>query len=170
MPRNIEVKARLDDRTEVEARVAALADHGPERIAQEDIFFPASHGRLKLRLLGADRGQLIFYERADRHGPRLSAYRIAPTHEPHALAALLDAALGRRAVVRKVRTLYLIGRTRVHLDAVEGLGEFLELEVVLGDGEIEEEASREAHALMAQLGIGRGMLVDRAYVDLLTDG
>ena len=63
--------------------------------------------------------------------------------------------------------LYLAGRTRIHLDAVEGLGEFLELEVVLRDGESAEDGVAEARRIMAALGIGPGHLVEGAYVDHL---
>ena len=69
--------------------------------------------------------------------------------------------------MRKLRQLFLVGRTRVHLDRVEGLGEFLELEVVLEEGESSGAGIAEAHALMAQLGVGADQLVLGAYVDLL---
>ncbi|MCY1506240.1 putative adenylyl cyclase CyaB [compost metagenome] len=69
--------------------------------------------------------------------------------------------------MRKQRRLFLVGRTRVHLDRVEGLGEFLELEVVLQDGEPAEAGVAEAHALMARLGVAEDQLVQGAYVDLL---
>lgn len=61
----------------------------------------------------------------------------------------------------------MIGRTRVHLDDVKGLGHFLELEVVLNEGEPAEAGIEEAHALMAQLGIAPAQLIEEAYVDLL---
>ena len=69
--------------------------------------------------------------------------------------------------MRKHRTLYLVGRTRVHLDRVEGLGDFLELEVVLGEDESAAEGEAEAWALMARLEISPRQLVETAYVDLL---
>lgn len=59
------------------------------------------------------------------------------------------------------------GRTRIHLDRVRGLGEFLELEVVLRDGESAELGVQEAHELMALLGVGDSQLIEGAYVDLL---
>jgi len=55
----------------------------------------------------------------------------------------------------------------VHLDRVEGLGHFLELEVVLKENERAESGVQEAHSLMAQLGIEPSQLVETAYVDLL---
>ena len=69
--------------------------------------------------------------------------------------------------MRKQRTLFLAGRTRIHLDSVEGLGCFLELEVVLSDDEPVEAGIREAHELMERLGVERSQLVEEAYVDLL---
>ena len=53
--------------------------------------------------------------------------------------------------MRKHRTLYLVGRTRVHLDRVDGLGHFLELEVVLADGESADAGVKEARALISTL-------------------
>jgi predicted adenylyl cyclase CyaB len=85
------------------------------------------------------------------------------------LREALTLAHGQVGRVVKERTLFLVGRTRVHLDAVEGLGSFMELEVVLGDGETPESGVVEAHELMSRLGIQPSDLVDVAYVDLLTN-
>jgi predicted adenylyl cyclase CyaB len=63
----------------------------------------------------------------------------------------------------------LVGRTRVHIDRVEGLGTFVELEVVLDDGESENVGFQEARELMAVLGIEDSALINRSYVDLLND-
>ena len=170
MPTNIEIKARLPDRAAVENILESLGARGPEVLHQEDVFFNNPAGRLKLRTLAPDRGELIYYERADTGGPKASRYEITRTPEPAALRALLTAALGTRGTVRKVRTLYLLGRTRVHLDRVEGLGDYVELEVVLADGDIVEDGTREADALMARLGISEADLVVGAYIDLLVTG
>ena len=82
---------------------------------------------------------------------------------------MLTAALGERAVVRKRRLLYHAGRTRIHLDEVEGLGCFCELEVALAPGDTVAGGERTAAALMERLGIGAADLVARAYVDLLEE-
>ena len=79
----------------------------------------------------------------------------------------LRLAYGQVGRVVKSRTLYLVGRTRVHLDRVEGLGHFLELEVVLEDDEPCDSGVREAHALMGRLGIDPSTLIETAYFDLL---
>ena len=86
---------------------------------------------------------------------------------PDSLRNLLTQAFGIRGVVRKNRTLFLVGNTRVHLDEVEGLGSFMELEVVLGPEEGEAEGQAIAVDLMARLGIKESDLVEQAYIDLL---
>jgi len=170
MARNIEIKARIPSINALEAAVAALADDGPTPIAQDDTFFPCPSGRLKLRELTATEGQLIFYQRPDAAGPQASHYDTAPTDAPAGLRRVLAKALGTGGRVRKKRTLYRCGRTRVHLDRVEGLGDFLELEVVLAQGEAEASGLAEARRLMAALGIAEDSLIAGAYVDLLAAG
>ncbi|MBP7567812.1 MAG: class IV adenylate cyclase [Burkholderiaceae bacterium] len=170
MPRNVEIKARLDDLNAVAAKAAALANQGPIAIAQDDTFFRCDHGRLKLRVFSETEGELIFYRRSDRQGPKESFYVRSPTASPATLREALTLAHGEVGRVIKDRTLYLIGRTRVHLDKVQGLGDFLELEVVLEDGESLEAGVQEAHRLMKELGVASSQLVGGAYVDLLAQG
>ena len=168
MPSNVEIKARLRDRKGVEVLVSARADHGPELIVQEDAFFPCEAGRLKLRTFSDDRGELIFYRRLDTEGPAESEFFKAPTSDPAAMTRAMTAGLGTLGVVRKRRTLYLVGQTRVHLDEVEGLGDWLELEVVLEDGQSADEGAVVARELMRVIGVGEADLEARAYIDLLT--
>ena len=167
MARNIEIKARISSVDALAERVAALADEGPIAIAQDDTFFPCPNGRLKLRTFAPDHGELIYYRRADAAGPKESFYLRSTTTEPGVMRDALTQAYGQAGRVVKQRTLFLVGRTRVHLDEVVGLGTFLELEAVLQDGESTEDGVREAHALMAQLGVDAADLVEGAYVDLL---
>ena len=167
MPRNIEIKARVPNIKEVASRAAAIADTGPFELEQDDTFFPCESGRLKLRAFSSDSGELMFYRRPDQQGPKESFYLLSPTSAPETLRQTLSLAYGQAGRVRKHRTLFMIGRTRVHLDRVQDLGHFLELEVVLSDGESAELGIREAHELMAKLGVDPSQLVDGAYVDLL---
>lgn len=174
MSRNIEIKARVLHPEELQARAAAIADQGPFVIAQDDTFFACPHGRLKLRAFsgkeGENQGELIFYRRADTTGPKESYYLITPTASPDTLRATLTEAYGQIGRVRKQRTLYLTGATRIHLDRVDGLGDFMELEVVLDEGQAAEQGMAIAHALMAELGIAGDQLVEGAYLDLLRAG
>src|SRR5438477_13055893 len=116
MARNIEIKARIESVEAIEPRAAALADRGPIEILQDDTFFACPRGRLKLRAFSSTEGQLIFYRRADQAGPKESCYVMAPTASPDTLRETLALAYGQAGRVRKRRTVYIVGRTRVHLD------------------------------------------------------
>ncbi|AKJ32119.1 class IV adenylate cyclase [Caldimonas brevitalea] len=167
MARNVEIKARAADLQAVEARVRPLADQGPIELHQDDTFFRCDQGRLKLRDFGDGHGELIFYRRADQLAPKCSHYEITVTDEPARLREVLTQALGVVGRVRKRRTLYLVGATRVHLDEVDELGCFVELEVVLQSGEPIEQGEATARALLKALQIADDALLAPAYVDLL---
>jgi predicted adenylyl cyclase CyaB len=167
MARNIEIKARIESVALLTPRVAELASEGPIEIAQDDTFFNCVTGRLKLRAFSNDAGELIFYRRVNQTGPKESFYLRSPTSSPETLRESLSLAYGQIGRIRKYRTLFLVGRTRVHLDRVEGLGHFLELEVVLAGDEPASEGVREAGELMDLLGIQSGQLIEGAYLDLM---
>ena len=168
MPANVEIKARIDSVEALLPLARALSDDvHPQLIHQDDTFFDAPHGRLKLRVFGDGSGELIHYHRPDVDGPKVSDYVLAPVPEPESLREALTRACGLLGRVRKERILVLVGATRVHLDRVEGLGDFLELEVVLGQGQTEADGVAIAQALMAQLEVDPAQLVSGAYLDLL---
>jgi adenylate cyclase class IV len=167
MPRNVEIKAAVPDFGPLVAAMGRLVSAPPAELWQEDTFFRCPAGRLKLRKLSATSGELIYYERGDDAGPRESHHVCAPTSEPDLLRETLAAALETLGVVRKRRTVYMLGRTRVHLDEVDGLGKFVELEVVLAEGEPAAVGIREVRDLMVALSIRDDQLVSQAYVDLL---
>lgn len=170
MARNVEVKARIDSVEALLPRARSLADGPEQRIEQDDTFFVCAHGRLKLRDFGDGHGELIHYQRADSEGPKLSDHVRAPSSDPAALREALTRAHGAAAVlgrVRKTRWLLMVDQTRVHLDRVEGLGDFMELEVVLHDGQDVADGEAIAEALLAQLGIADHQRLAGAYLDLL---
>lgn len=167
MARNVEIKARIPSVAALSGKVEALSDGAGQEIAQDDTFFRCPRGRLKLRTLAADMGELIFYERPDQAGPKMSDYVISRTAEPDLLRHVLAKTYGVVGRVRKTRLLFMRGRTRIHLDRVEELGDFLELEVVLAEGEPAAAGEKEAEDILAALGVERDWLVDVAYVDML---
>lgn len=169
MARNVELKARILSLEALLPKAAALATEGPFHIQQDDTFFHCERGRLKLRDFLDGSGELIFYRRPDQAGPKESFYVRSTTSTPAALRDSLELAYGQAGRVIKRRTVYLIGRTRLHLDQVQELGEFLELEVVLTDGESTEAGTNEAREIMDRLGIQRDQLIGAAYVDLLAE-
>lgn len=165
MLRNVEIKAAVRDRKTLVARARRLWG-APERLAQKDVFFRCPNGRLKLRLQTPGPSYLIAYSRPNARGPKTSRYMTAVAPRPEALAACLSAALGEGRVVEKTRLLFLAGRTRVHVDSVLRLGDFLELEVVLRPGESATAGRAEARRLMRLLGVRPADLLKGAYADL----
>ncbi len=165
--RNVEIKAGVADGDRIRAVAEEIADSGPELIEQDDTFFNCVKGRLKLRKLDESHGELIHYSRPDACDPTACDYAIFRTSEPEMLCEMLGEALGVRGEVRKRRTLYMCGQTRIHLDEVEGLGEFVELEVVLTDEQSIADGTAIAASLMEKLGISEEDLLDVAYVDMI---
>lgn len=166
MPRNIEIKARIASVEALRPRAEALAGAPAQLIVQDDSFFRVPQGRLKLREFADGSAELIHYHRADSPEAKASDYVRAPVPEPAALREALARACGLRGRVQKQRWLCLVGTTRIHLDRVQGLGDFMELEVVLQDGQSDAEGQAVAEALMQQLGLAGAERLAGAYLDL----
>jgi homotetrameric cytidine deaminase len=168
--RNVELKARDADPAATLERALALGASDEGVLTQRDTYFARAGGRLKLREQagGAEAGaRLIAYVRADGEEARTSAYRLAEIGDAAALREALDAALGTLVVVDKRRHLLLYENVRIHIDDVEGLGAFVELEgVAAADSDLAHE-----HELVARLRdeLALGAPVAVSYSDLLLD-
>lgn len=167
MPANIEIKARVKNFKVLKRNIEDLYQINAEEISQVDTFFKIEDGRLKLRVCSNTKGELIYYLRNNSAGPKRSDYYIYKTDNPEELKKLLEMSLGIRGVVRKKRLLYLVGNTRIHLDKVENLGSFIELEVVLSPEQTEMEGKLITENFMKDLNIQENDLIDIAYIELL---
>jgi predicted adenylyl cyclase CyaB len=167
MPSNIEIKAKIENIDSLKRAIENLFNVKAEQIIQVDTFFNIDKGRLKLRTFSKDYGELIYYERKDTAGPKQSNYYIYKTSEPENLKQVLQFSLGLRGTVQKKRFLYLVGNTRIHLDVVDKLGSFIELEVVLSPQQSESDGKLVAKAFMLKLDIKEKDLIELAYIDLL---
>lgn len=164
--RNLEAKfklTRLDDAciSALELGYSVVAS-----FAQHDTFFTVAQGKLKLRAQPPD-AWLIHYERGAEGALMLSRYDIVPVAEPTRTREILAGALGVAAEVRKHRTLLTRRNVRLHLDRVEGLGNFGEIEAVLGENQDAGEARADVDELLGALGIGAGELIDVSYFELM---
>jgi adenylate cyclase class IV len=170
MASNVEWKPRARDQGRQRGLAERLAGGPPELLEQAGTFFIAPQGRPKLRRLSAGHGELIYYDWPDQAGPKRSDHAVGTTDRSDALQELLAQALGVRGEAPKRRRLYRVGPARVPLDLVEGLGAFLEVEVLLRPGQPVVEGERLAEELRCQLDVRPEDLVDVASVDLLAGG
>ena len=167
---NVELKATDRDPTGSLAACRRLGaeDHGELR--QRDTYFRVPNGRLKVREQRPGGAQLIQYARADQAQERESRYRIVEVDDPAALIEALGAALGVAVIVTKHRHLFLWQGVRIHLDEVDGLGHFVELEAVADPASDLSREHRLVDELRSALGITDARLVARGYADQLAGG
>ena len=165
---NLEIKAVCPDLTAARAAAVGLAGPVVAVLNQLDTYFHVPAGRLKLREINDTSAELIFYHRPDDpSAARLSRYHLVPVPDPVAMKALLSAALGVRAVVRKRRELHLYENVRIHLDAVENLGNFIELEAVLSGQNGQAESRERLERVACALDIGPGQRIAGSYGELV---
>ena len=165
---NIEIKAssRQDEaiRKVLTSRGARFAgeDH------QVDTYFNVSSGRLKLRK-GNIENSLIYYNRSDQAGPKRSDVLLVRQPDP-VLKGLLTASNGVKVVVDKRREIWYDGNVKIHLDRVEGLGTFVEIEAIDSDGTYSEERLLEQCTQFMELfAVQPRDLIERSYSDLILE-
>jgi predicted adenylyl cyclase CyaB len=168
--RNVEIKARIDDLDNTRKAVRELVSGAaPQITMQTDTYFKYDRGRMKLR---ETRGsspvcELIVYERPDTPHPCISRYDIFPVNDSEAMICDLSQSLGVVSVVRKVRELYFYRNVRIHLDQVDGLGSFLELEAVVPAGQFPQAGEELVNELLSVLRIDSARLVEGSYSDMV---
>jgi adenylate cyclase, class 2 len=166
---NIEIKARCSDADAIRQLLGSRNAEFRGTDHQTDTYFAVHHGRLKLRE-GNIENSLIYYDRPNQPQPKdahVSLYRCQPDA---ALKATLTNALGILVEVRKKREIYFVGNIKFHIDAVEGLGSFVEIEAIDIDGSIgRAKLLNQCMEYMSLFGIGEADLIDCSYSDMLPD-
>jgi len=163
--RNLEAKFRLADLAQARERALAIGYTENSVLRQRDTFFRVVSGKLKLREEGS-RALLIHYGRHAVNSLQLSNYEFVELVDGENTRSILGAALGVIAEVRKNRTLLMRANVRLHLDRVDGLGEFGEIEAVLADGDDAEDSRATVDETLAALRVSRGDLIDISYFEL----
>jgi homotetrameric cytidine deaminase len=168
---NVELKALDPDPDATLARCLALGAVDSGFLQQRDTYFVARRARLKFREQGQDGSELITWGRPDALEPKESTYVLAPVSEPQPMLEALEYALGPSVVVvAKRRHLFMWEGVRIHLDEVEDLGRYVELEAVLPDAGDLAAAREKVARLRVELGVSDERLVSGGYADLLLDG
>lgn len=169
MNRNVEIKMSLSPSQFQRTRELAqrFATEPPQTLNQRDVFYRTASGRLKLRHFSDGTAELIGYRRPDQPGCRTSEYVRVAQPDFVSLHQAFAMTLGILGEVVKTREVWIVDQTRVHLDQVEGLGTFLELEVVLRDDQPVAEGQAIADRILRDLELADQPTIAGAYFDLL---
>lgn len=146
---------------------ASLGAEARGLLVQRDTYFEVPSGRLKLREESHAAPHLISYQRSDESNQRESCYRIIEVEQAEELIAALGGNLGVKAVVEKKRRLFLWQEVRIHLDLVEALGSFIELEAVAPPGSDLSRERQKIEALRGEFALADVDLVASSYSDLI---
>lgn len=164
---NVEIKARSQNPAEIHALLAAQQAEFLGTDKQTDTYFKVDKGRLKLRQ-GNIENALIHYFRNNQAGPKRSDVSLYKTESGAELKDVLQQALPVLAVVTKRRSIYFIENVKFHVDEVENLGSFVEIEAIDRDGDIGEEKLREQCQYYLDLFKIKGEdLIEVSYSDMM---
>lgn len=164
---NIEIKARCLQTARIHT---ILKERGADFKGidhQIDTYFKVNHGRLKMRE-GNIENALIHYHRPDQAGPKKSEVLLYHSNPELGLKDVLAAANGILCVVDKKRAIYFIENVKFHLDEVEKLGSFVEIEAIDKDGSFDEQQLlQQCNSYLKLFSIQEKDLIDQSYSDLL---
>jgi predicted adenylyl cyclase CyaB len=163
----MEIKARCSEPDKIRALLLGRnADiKGTDR--QIDSYFKVPKGRLKLRE-GDIENSLIFYNRSNEAGPKQAEIYLYHPETNTELKEILVNALGLLITVKKKREIYFIDNVKFHIDAVENLGSFIEIEAIDTTGEIgTDKLLKQCQKYMKIFGISKEELIDCSYSDML---
>ena len=168
---NIEIKARTEDHDTLSRCLAGMNADFRGIDNQVDTYFNVRDGRLKIRE-GNVENCIVFYTRETTSSPRKCDYSLVPFDLSQVdilrnLKNLLTASYGLRVVVKKKREIYYIGNVKFHLDSVEGLGMFVEIEAGATEDMGPDDLHRQCNHFMEVLGIGAGDCIGESYSDML---
>jgi adenylate cyclase, class 2 len=165
----VELKAKVNDHDVLRKKLSDLGAEYTGTFRQSDIYFKVPEGRLKLRTVkGEDKVELIYYERENVAGPKSDDAFILGVQEPEDLKQILRKILTPRVVIEKVREIYQLRGTQIHLDTVKKLGNYIEFERQTSDDPKSIEKDRLIlEKLMKKLEINPSNLETLSYSDLI---
>jgi len=168
MAENIEIKARCLNFNATQDKIQEIASEFLGTDYQRDTYYRVKNGRLKLRESKIDGAYLIPYLRSDISSPKKSVYTKINIVNPDEVKKLFHSIFGIHLIVTKRRDIYIYENVRIHLDKVDHLGDFIELEAVLkapySDPQIE---NKKVKFLMEILNITKADLLAESYESML---
>ncbi len=167
--KNVEIKARCYNPDKIRDILKAHNARFVGVDRQTDTYFNVNRGRLKLRQ-GNIENHLIFYDRQNTSGPKRSDVILYKSADPESLRDILTQSLGVKVQVVKQREIYFIDNVKFHIDTVEGLGSFVEIEAQdYDDTKTEGFLLSQCLYFLDLFGIEDQNLVSNSYSDMLLD-
>lgn len=164
---NVEIKAKSENHEEIEEILLSEGALFKGIDLQVDTYFKVKEGRLKLRE-GNIENSLIFYKRKNQDGPKNSHVELVKLEKQSGIKDLLTKSNGVLTKVQKERKIFFAENVKIHLDKVEELGSFLEIEAIDESGKLEkEELENQCKNFMEKFGVKEKDLVSCSYSDLI---
>lgn len=165
---NIEIKSKCENPDEIEQILKSKNAFYKGEDLQTDTYFKVKDGRLKLRE-GKIENSLIFYNRKETKELKKSdvvLYEVSK--DVDGLKNILKNLFEVLAVVKKKRKIFFIDNMKFHIDTVDGLGSFIEIEAIDTSGKIgKEKLTSQCNEYIEMLGIDRNNFIDKSYSDLI---
>ncbi len=163
---NIEIKSKCHNLEGIRELLKLNNAHFKGIDYQIDTYFNVNNGRLKLRE-GNIENSLIYYDRANKSGPKQSNVTLFRYDKGSTLKDVLVNSLGIFVVVKKQREIYFIDNVKFHIDKVDNLGNFVEIEAI---GELninKKELLRQCDKYLKMFDINKKDLIEESYSDML---
>jgi len=169
MPINIEIKARCNNPAFIKSVLAEKGAIFKGIDHQIDTYFNVAAGRLKLRE-GNIENHLIHYHRTNQAGPKKSTVSLYKTQPATNLKKILTDAIGVKIVIDKQRAIYYIDNVKFHIDVVDQLGNFVEIEAIdTGNIYTEEQLQTQCESYIQLFQILPADLLAQSYSDMLKE-
>lgn len=134
-------------------------------VSHHDTYFRVPDGRLMRREAEGEPVEYVLYRRIDRAAPTVSSFTILSENEARRRLGATDPPVW--VEVRKQREIWLLADARVHVDQVEGLGWFIEIDVLVTRRRSERTCRDLIAKIREALGPCLGGLIATSYADMV---
>ena len=170
----VEIKAHIEDLNSIKKKIEKLGAKFRSDLKQSDVYFQhpirnfaQTDEALRIRI--SDKNSYLTYKGAkvDSSTKTREELELA-IPEPDKLNTILKK-IGFSPVmtVKKTRKKYILDEIKISIDMVEGLGNFIELELEISEKEHIQSARERLFSLLKRLNIPNEKLERRSYLELL---
>ncbi len=164
---NIEIKSKCNNTEKIKKILEKLNARFIGIDYQIDTYFNVKNGRLKLRE-GNIENALIFYKRENIKQNKYSEVILYPTKNSKALKQILTETMGVKIIVKKQREIYFIENVKFHIDKIDNLGEFIEIEAQNSNGKYNiSQLKAQCDYYIKLFDLKKENFIETSYSDLL---